>query len=200
MFTGIISGLGPIVGRQKRGQFVVLQIDLAKYELNLGDSVACDGICLTVSKLLAAGICEFEVSVETVNCTNIQFWQVGYCCNIELAMVFGARVDGHFVSGHVDGVVEVASVVDTAGGVNLQVSYASNDARWVRKGSFALNGVSLTINKLVNNNAWCMLVPHTLKNTNLQFTKAGDVLNIEFDMMYKMVSSCCDKYKELASE
>ena len=61
MFTGIISGLGQIVGRQKRGQFVVLQIDLAKYELNLGDSVACDGICLTVSKVLVAGVCEFEV-------------------------------------------------------------------------------------------------------------------------------------------
>lgn len=194
MFTGIIQCLGEIVRVAEDKAYIILNIKIAHKDIALGDSIACDGVCLTVNKILSNNIYEFIVSKATLNCTNIVNWQHGYFCNIEPAIVAGAKFDGHFVTGHVDATGVVTKIQDTHGGVEFLVDCCAKNPSWCDKGSIALNGVSLTINKVYENTVSCMIVPYTWQHTNLQFMQEGDIINIEFDMMYKMIESCFNRY------
>lgn len=195
MFTGIISSLGEVESITKFADNVVLVLKInTEQTISLGDSVACDGVCLTVSAILSDSVYQFNVSTETLSCTNLKFWVLGYKCNIELAATMVTRLGGHLVSGHVDGLAQITDIKKCDDYWQLQLRDLSNNNLWVNKGSLAINGVSLTINNIIDSTVELMLVPHTIANTNLQFLSAEQLVNIEFDMIYKMVKSRCDDY------
>lgn len=195
MFTGIITRLGKVVAYKLTGDSCVIKIEIKDIKISLGESIACDGVCLTVSAILGDDVYEFAVSSETLRCTNLSVWKKGYICNIELALEVGSRLNGHFVSGHVDDVATINSIENKAGYIAVELVF--NAAPFVvAKGSIAINGVSLTVNRINNKYVDLMLIPHTVENTNLQYLKAGYIVNIEYDMLYKMVQQNCEKYLE----
>ena len=195
MFTGIITRLGRVVCYQSKIESCVIKIEIKDIKVSLGESIACDGVCLTVSAILGDDVYEFAVSSETLRCTNLSVWKKGYICNIELALEVGSRLNGHFVSGHVDDVATINSIENRDGYVFAELVF--NAVPFVvAKGSIAINGVSLTVNKINNKCVELMLIPHTVNNTNLQYLKTDYIVNIEYDMLYKMVQQNCEKYLE----
>ena len=198
MFTGIISDVGKITAVSKnKEQSLLLEININRADIALGESVACDGVCLTVSKVLSNCLYQFQVSKATLAATNIVNWRIGYCCNIELAMQAKDRFGGHFVSGHVDCLAKVESFESDNDCKKISLScLIDTKADWISKGSVALNGVSLTLNLVNDNNASIMLVPHTLAKTNLSSLQKNDLVNVEFDMLCKMIKNQFKNHQE----
>lgn len=195
MFTGIITRLGRVVSYQLKNDSCVIKIAIKDIEVSLGESIACDGVCLTVSAILQDSVYEFDVSLETLSCTNLSLWQEGYVCNIELALALGSRLNGHLVSGHVDSTAVVDNIEYKEDYISLSLLLKQGGVV-INKGSIAVNGVSLTINKVEHCKVEIMLVPHTIKYTNLQYLKSQDIVNIEYDMLYKMIQQHAEKYLE----
>lgn len=184
MFTGIIQAVGSIARSQARGQDVRLTItagglDLA--DVQLGDSIAVNGVCLTVIEKQAASF-NVDVSAETLRCT-IGFASGG-AVNLEKALRLADRLGGHLVSGHVDGVGEVLRF-EPAGDCSVLEIIAPDDiAKYVAaKGSITINGVSLTVNHVAENRFDVNLIPHTLEVTTLKHLKPGSRVNLEVDLL-----------------
>lgn len=194
MFTGIITDVGEIAELEQRGD---LRARIAtSYDVNgieIGASIACDGVCLTV---IALGVTptnwfDVEMSAETVNNTNIgrNGWSIGKQINLERALKVGDELGGHIVSGHVDGVAEVTEVSDE--GDSTRVTFRAPDAlaRFIApKGSVALNGTSLTVNEVKGSEFGVNLIPHTKTVTNWGQVQAGDVVNLEIDTLARYVA------------
>lgn len=176
MFTGIIEKIGPAT---RFGRVLKVVTDL---EVQLGDSLAIDGVCLTVREKAPepkGTALFFDLADETIARTRFQNLTDSESVNLERALAVGARLGGHFVQGHVDGVGTVIR-----GGRFLSVSIPSELQRYcVVKGSIALNGVSLTIHKLERDAAEFELVPYTLDHTNLNTLREGGIVNIEVDQL-----------------
>jgi len=182
MFTGIISAIGKITEAKRQGD---LQLAIAcsfADELSLGESVACNGCCLTVTGK-DRGHFTVTLSAETLSCTAPR-WNLGDNINLERALKFGDRLDGHMVSGHVDGIATLKTI-DISGDSHILALDAPADlAHFIAaKGSVTLDGVSLTVNKVENTRVWVNIIPHTWQNTTLGSRKSGDALNLEIDMM-----------------
>jgi riboflavin synthase len=184
VFTGIIQAVGRVAEVAPSQGDARLLIDAANLDLGdvaLGDSIACNGVCLTVIALSPHGF-SVDVSAETFRCT------VGFpadaLVNLEKALRLADRLGGHLVSGHVDGVGTVVSF-DAVGDCFELVIHAPGDiARFiVTKGSVTVNGVSLTVNRVAGDEFSINLIPHTLNNTNLHTLAAGTRVNLEIDMM-----------------
>lgn len=189
MFTGIIKGLGTIVGIEDREKFREIVIDAADLVENpqIGASVAIDGACLTITKIEGARI-SFEAMEETLRKTTTGDLRVGDGANIETPMHMGDELGGHFVLGHVDGIGEV--VAKDVEGENTHMKFRVPDLLTkyiVDKGSIAIDGISLTICDPSANEFDVWLLPLTLERTTLGFKKEGDRVNLEADYLLKAV-------------
>ncbi len=194
MFTGIITDIGRIVALDQRGDLkarIATHYDIAGIEI--GASIACDGVCLTGIETGTApdGWFDVEISAETVSKTNIgrNGWMVGHRLNLERALKVGDELGGHIVSGHVDGVAEVLSV--TMEGDSTRVRFRAPEALAgfiAPKGSVALNGTSLTVNEVEGAEFGVNLIPHTQKVTTWGDVAKGDLVNLEVDTMARYVA------------
>ncbi len=193
MFTGIISDIGVIEAVEHRGD---LRARIAcKYDTNfidLGASIACDGICLTVVGK-ATGWFEVDISAESISRTNILknnvAWPVGTKINLERALKMGDELGGHIVSGHVDGVAQVISLTDEGDSTKFVFDAPADLAKFIaQKGSVTLNGTSLTVNEVSGTQFGVNIIPHTKAHTTWGEIQAGDIINLEIDTLARYVA------------
>jgi riboflavin synthase len=198
MFTGIVTDIGRIVQTRVTGD---LRARIAtRYEvegIDIGASIACDGVCLTVVALGSApeNWFEVEISGETVSKTNIGHngWPVGKRINLERALKVGDELGGHIVSGHVDGVADVVGVRSEGGSVRVTFRAPEALAKFIApKGSVALNGTSLTVNEVDAAEFGINLIPHTQGVTTWGDVAVGDKVNLEVDTMARYVARLRD--------
>jgi len=188
MFTGIVEGIGSVVATERRGgdlRLVIAAGTLALKAVQLGDSIAVNGICLTA---VALGPARFtvDVSAETLRCT--EGFAPGAEVNLEKAMRPIDRLGGHIVSGHVDGVGTVASFEPVGESHLLAIDAPAELARYIAaKGSITVQGVSLTVNQVEDVRFFINLIPHTLAMTTLKHLKSGSRVNLEIDMVARYV-------------
>ena len=184
MFTGIVAALGRVRGAKPVRGGRKLTIDAGNLDLKdvaVGDSIAVNGVCLTVVACKALSF-EVDVSRATLACTT--GLAAGKSVNLEKAMRLADRLGGHLVSGHVDGVGTVKRVAPAGGSRVIAVKAPAALAKYIaRKGSITVNGVSLTVNEVKGTEFTVNLIPHTLAKTNLGEVRAGDKVNLEADML-----------------
>jgi riboflavin synthase len=203
MFSGIIADVGHIaeVADRDGGLRMVIATDtLDMGDVQLGDSIAVNGVCLTVI-LHGPGSFTVDVSRETLDCTA-GLDAAGAPVNLEKALRLGDRLGGHLVSGHVDGVGEVAEFADLGESWKLAVRAPQPLAKYIAvKGSITINGVSLTVNSVSGSEFSVNLIPHTLLMTNLKNLRAGSRVNLEVDMIARYVERMMqDKMKPAEKE
>jgi len=190
MFSGIIQSVGSIAQIEQRGGDVRLMIvarDFALDEVKLGDSIAVAGVCLTVVEIDAAQLA-FDVSVETLNCTTLGALRPGAGVNLEKALRLADRLDGHLVSGHVDGVGRVVAIESEARSQRWTFEAPPALAKYIAsKGSIAIDGTSLTVNEVEDARFGVNLIPHTIAVTTFQNRRVGDAVNLEVDMIARYV-------------
>lgn len=192
MFTGLIDHCGVIKVLQQQDETFVLQIETQFDDLLIGESIAVDGACLTATEFDGHTF-RCEVSPETKKLTIIEDYQPGTKVNLERALRLQDRVGGHFVTGHIDQTARIKTKHLIKDFVELFIDLSEKDVDayqsfLIKKGSIAVNGVSLTINDVFKQGIQLMLIPHTLMKTNLSHLSAGDHVNIEFDCLAKMVA------------
>jgi riboflavin synthase len=193
MFTGIVTDLGEVRTLQRRGD---LQARIGTgYDtgtIEIGASIACDGVCLTVTGL-GADWFEVDISAETVSKTNVGDWTEGHRLNLERALKLGDELGGHIVSGHVDGVAEVVGLREEGDSTRITFRAPEALARFIApKGSVALNGTSLTVNEVDGVEFGVNLIPHTKAVTNWGATRVGDRVNLEIDTLARYVARLQD--------
>lgn len=187
MFTGLIETVGSLSDVRVRGNYQVLRISTSdKFgPLTLGESVSCDGACLTVVES-GTGWFVVEASQETATRTILSNYRNGSAVNLERSLSVGSRLGGHFVSGHVDTVGTAADVGKVGESVVLSIRFdRAYDKLVVEKGSIAVNGVSLTVNGCHEDILSVNIIPYTIQATNLEKLTAGTTVNIEFDLLGK---------------
>ena len=185
MFTGIVEEIGTVKSVQSK----VITIEANKIfdDLHLGDSVAVNGTCLTVSSF-DNKIFNADVTQETLNRTNLGSLKNGSKVNLERAMTLSGRFGGHIVSGHIDGVGSIKSMKKDDNAIILTIEVSKHLMKYiVEKGSVAVDGISLTVASLTDNTFSIAVIPHTLKETVLYYKKEGDKVNIENDVIGKYV-------------
>ncbi len=187
MFTGIIEEIGKVKRIAYKAGAILLEIN-AKTTLvdtKIGDSIAVNGTCLTVVSI-GNSYFSFEVMAQTFKNTNLGLLKIGQAVNLERSLKVGDRISGHFVSGHIDclGLVRKKSLRN--GNVEFEIAVPSAFVRYcLPKGSISLDGISLTLAKVCGNVFNVCIIPHTLKNTTLNFKGPSDKLNVEFDILAK---------------
>lgn len=192
MFTGIVEGIGKVKKISKitkNRSAIKLIVDLGKHGkgLKIGQSVALNGVCLTVTKLSKDG-CTFEMIEETTKKTDLGNLQPGGIVNIERSLKAGDRLEGHFVLGHVDGVGTIKKIEKKPKEVEVWFEIPKNLTKFVvKKGSIAIDGISLTVVEIKNNLASVCLIPHTIDVTNFKTKNIGDKINIETDILGKYI-------------
>ncbi len=194
MFTGIITDVGRVLQLKQAGDLrarIATGYDIAG--IDIGASIACDGVCLTVVALgrEPQDWFEVEISAETVSKTNIgqNGWAVGKRLNLERALRVGDELGGHIVSGHVDGVAEVLSLAPEGDSTRVMLRAPADLARFIApKGSVALNGTSLTVNEVAGRDFGVNLIAHTKEVTTWGEVAAGDVVNLEIDTLARYVA------------
>jgi riboflavin synthase len=189
MFTGLIAGTGKLVKKEPRGKDMRLSIE-AGFELEglqIGESISVDGVCLTVV-FWEGGIFSVDVSQETLSRSTIGQRRLGDAMNLERALKLGDRLGGHLVNGHVDGRSRVISRNKRGDSLVLELEVEHGLARYlVEKGSVAVNGVSLTVNRCDERIFEVNVVPHTAQVTTMGNLKVGEEVNIEVDVIGKYV-------------
>jgi len=192
MFTGIVEGIGKvekITKNTKNRSAIQMTINLGKHSkgLKVGQSVAINGVCLTATKLSKPN-CVFEMIEETTKKTDLGNLKSGAIVNIERSLMAGDRLEGHFVLGHVDGVGIIKKITKKPKEVQVWFEVPKNLAKYVvKKGSIAVDGISLTVVDTKKNLASVCLIPHTIDVTNFQTKKVGDKINIETDILGKYI-------------
>ncbi len=189
MFTGIVTDIGTVTELEQRGDLrarIKTSYDTAG--IDLGASIASDGVCLTVIAL-GDDWYDVEISAETVSKTNLGNWNVGKRVNLERALKVGDELGGHIVSGHVDGVAEVVDVTDEGDSTRVTLSAPQHLARFIApKGSVALNGTSLTVNDVEGCKFGINFIPHTKEVTTWGDVAVGDRINLEIDTLARYVA------------
>jgi len=192
MFTGIVEGIGTIEEistKTKNRSAIQMTVNLGKNSkgLKIGQSVALNGVCLTAIKVDKSN-CIFEMIEETTKKTDLGNLKVGGIVNIERSLKAGERLEGHFVLGHVDGVGIIKKILKKPKEVQVWFELPKKLSKYVvKKGSIAVDGISLTVVDIKNNLASVSLIPHTIEVTNLKTKKVGDKLNIETDILGKYI-------------
>ena len=192
MFTGIIEGIGKVIKINKNTtnrSALQLMVDLGKHSkgLKIGQSVALNGVCLSVTKI-SKNKCSFEMIDETIKKTDLGNLKIGGIVNIERSLKVGDRMEGHFVLGHVDGVGIIKKIEKKPKEVKLWFEIPKKLSKYVvKKGSIALDGISLTVVDVKKNNASVCLIPHTMNVTNFNSKKVSDKINIETDILGKYI-------------
>jgi riboflavin synthase len=201
MFTGLIEKTGIVQSVITGGHGTVAKIscDLESIDLKMGESIAVNGVCLTVIGF-GNDAFDVEISPETLARSNLKDLKRGDCVNIERALMIGGRLGGHFVNGHVDGVAVLGYMRKYGDSMVFEIKADDNIMRYiVYKGSVAVNGISLTVSKVLRNAFEVTILPYTISQTNLTFAKQGDRVNIEVDIIGKYVEKFLrgDKDSEL---
>ena len=196
MFTGIVTDMGEIVALDQRGDLRArIATAYPADSIDIGASIACDGVCLTV---IARGSdprnwFEVEISAESVSKTNIGGWRPGKRVNLERALRVGDELGGHIVSGHVDGVAEIVALRDEGDSTRFTFRAPASLAGFIApKGSVALNGTSLTVNEVEGATFGVNIIPHTKAVTTWGTARAGDRVNIEIDTLARYVARLRD--------
>lgn len=193
MFTGIITDIGTIRSVTQRGD---LRIEIATgYDVtsvDMGASIACDGVCLTVVEKTSDSFC-VDVSAESAGLTTIGDWNTGRPVNLERALKVGDELGGHIVSGHVDGVAEIVALRDEGDSTRVTLRAPEALAKFIApKGSVALNGTSLTVNEVNGTDFGINFIPHTKAVTTWGSAAAGDRVNLEIDTLARYVARLQD--------
>jgi len=190
VFTGIVVDVGTVQAQERRGGDVRMVVALDRIEpagLDLGDSICVQGCCLTVTELIGHAFAA-DVSRETLSLTTLGDLGVGSHVNLEPSLKAGDALGGHLVSGHVDGVAQVASVASDARSTRVGISVPDHLAKYIaRKGSVAIDGVSLTVNEVEGATFGVNLIPHTQEVTTLGRLKPGVRVNLEVDQVARYV-------------
>ncbi len=189
MFTGIVTDIGTIRQVEQRGDLrarIATGYDTGR--IDIGASIACDGVCLTVVAL-GADWFDVDVSAETVSKTNLTTWAVGKRLNLERALRLGDELGGHIVSGHVDGVAEIVGMGDEGDSTRVTLRAPEALAKFIApKGSVALNGTSLTVNEVDGCDFGINFIPHTKTVTTWGDAAVGDPVNLEIDTLARYVA------------
>ena len=193
MFSGIIENKGFVLKFEKQKDFrLVLDTNLKYTDIKKGSSVCCNGICLTViskKKKKKYTQLSFDVSQETINCSNFNEIKKGDEINIEKSLRVGDEISGHFVFGHVDDTSKLISIKKVGDSHEIKLEIAKKIKKFIaKKGSVSLNGISLTVNQVKNNFIVLNIIPFTWLNTNLKGLKIGDRINLEVDMLARYVT------------
>ena len=197
MFTGLIEQISKvdkiIISSNGAKIFFSTNFD----DIKIGDSIAVNGVCLTVTENKSGNICA-DIMKETLNLTNLKNLQNGNIINLERAMNMNSRFNGHIVSGHIDTTAKVKNI--TQDGFAKRIEFECNTDLIIKKGSIAINGVSLTVVNVLENSFEVSLIPETIKNTNLSDLKVGDIVNIEYDQIAKYIQKFTQPKKEITLE
>ncbi|MFQ3679087.1 MAG: riboflavin synthase, partial [Pseudanabaenaceae cyanobacterium] len=188
MFTGLIQAVGEIGDR--RGASLYIQCPTLRPQIQIGDSIAVNGVCLTAAVLTPQGFWA-DVSPETAHRTNLgdSRW-----VNLELALRVGDRLGGHFVSGHIDGTGTLSRLAQTGEFWELTVTFPPPLSRYiVEKGSIAIDGISLTVARCEDTRLTAAVVPHTYRQTRLVYAQAGERVNLEADLIAKYLEKLAPK-------
>ena len=189
MFNGIIKHTGKISKIYKNNNNCIIEIlSKIKFSKNeIGSSISCSGACLTLEKY-KGNLSKFYISKETLNRTNFKSSNKGDLINLEKSLKYGDRISGHFAQGHVDttGTIKKIDFVGKSWFVNFKLP-KKYKKYLIQKGSITINGVSLTISKILKDGFQIVVIPQTLKLTNLMYLKEKDVVNIEFDVLGKYI-------------
>ncbi len=191
MFNGIIKSTGRINKITIKNKNCILEIfsNFTFLKDEIGSSIACSGACLTLNKFKKK-ISTFYISQETLNKTNFKFAKKGDIINLEKSMKYGNRISGHFVQGHVDTISSVKEIKIVGKSWFIDFTLPKRYKKFVvSKGSITINGVSLTIAKILTSGVRISVIPQTLKLTNLIFLKKRDIVNVEFDVLAKYISN-----------
>ena len=191
MFSGIIKHTGKINKIYKNNNNCTIEIlskiKFSKYEI--GSSVSCSGACLTLEKY-KRDLSKFYISRETLNKTNFKFLNKGDLINLEKSLRFGNHISGHFVQGHVDTTSTIKTIDFVGKSWFINCKLAKRYKKYlVQKGSITINGVSLTISKILKDGFQIVIIPQTLRLTNLVYLKEKHVVNVEFDVLGKYIKS-----------
>jgi riboflavin synthase len=196
MFTGIIEAVGKVAGIERAGDSIRLTIAASKIaeDVAIGDSVAIDGVCLTVTQINAPQV-SFDAVHETMRRTTLGQLQSGDSVNLERSLPVGGRLGGHIVQGHVDGTGRIASIRPIGNSWFVYIDASPEMMRYVvTKGSVAVDGISLTVAESEDRTFALSIIPHTWENTTLHEKRAGDSVNVECDILGKYVEKMLGGY------
>ena len=190
MFNGIIYNTGKveIIEKNRNSIFLGIRSNLKLNNKDLGTSISCNGVCLTLTKI-KKGLIFFYISKETIKRSNFKSIKLGQIINLEKSLIYGQKISGHFTQGHVDttGKVKKINLIDKSWDIILEVQNKSFLKYLEEKASISVNGVSLTISKVKKNYFHLNIIPHTLKLTNLRKLKVNDLVNLELDIFGKYI-------------
>ena len=190
MFNGIIYNKGTIKNIKKNPKSILIGIksNLKIKKEELGSSISCNGVCLTLVKI-DKKIIYFYISIETIRRSNFSKIKIGDEVNLEKSLVYGQKISGHFTQGHVDTTAKVKKIllVDNSWILKLEFKNKKLIKHLEEKASISINGVSLTISKVSNKNIILNIIPHTLKLTNLKNLRLNDTVNVELDIFGKYI-------------
>ncbi len=195
MFTGIIQGKGTLREKVNSGGMVFgIEADFDLTDPEIGESIACNGVCLTASEI-SGRLFKVDVSSESISRTNLGGLAIGARMNLERALRLSDRLGGHLVSGHVDSTTEIVDRVEKRGVVGFYFKMPPGLGRYfVEKGGVTVDGISLTVNKCNEDFFSVAVIPHTLSMTTLMDRKKGEPINIEVDMIGKYVEKMVAQY------
>lgn len=193
MFTGIVTDVGTIEALEGDGDVrVTIQTSYDTSGIEIGASIACSGVCLTVVDKGSAWFAA-DVSRETFSVTSLSGWRKGTLINLERSLKVGDELGGHIVTGHVDCVGEISRIESVDDSIRMEISLPKQFGGYVaKKGSIAVNGVSLTVNEVSDTDTATLftvnLIPHTQEVTAFRVTEKGDAVNLEFDVLARYVA------------
>ena len=190
MFNGIIFNTGKVkdIKKGKNSIYVGIQTKISFSKKDLGSSICCDGVCLTVDKVIKNKI-YFYISNETLKRSNFKALKINQTINLEKSLSFGKSISGHFIQGHVDSVAKIKKIIfiDKAWIISFEILNKKLKKFLIEKASISINGVSLTISKVNQNSFEITVIPHTLKLTNLKNLKVNSLANVELDIFGKYI-------------
>jgi len=196
MFSGIIEGkaqLKELISKDDSFRMIFCSEDVTFNYVSIGGSIAVNGVCLTAVEL-DTNTFIVDVSKETTTCSNLGLLEQKSWVNIEKSLALGDTINGHFVFGHVDHMAEVSEVISDGNSTIMRFKTEHSDSHLIaKKGSIAINGVSLTVNKLIDHGFEVTIIPHTKETTIMSEYKPGTIVNIEFDMLARYVERILNK-------
>ena len=190
MFNGIIFHTGIIknIKKNKKSIYIGVQTSLRLNKKDIGSSISCNGVCLTISTINKKKIF-FYISNETLKRTNFKTLKMNQIINLEKSLTYGSMISGHFSQGHVDTTAMIKKIkfIDNSWLIKLEISNKQFNKYLIEKASITINGVSLTISKVYKNYFEVNVIPHTLKLTNLNKLKSNSLVNVELDIFSKYI-------------
>ena len=193
MFTGLIEKVATIKNFTITSNGAKIEFIADFDNVKIGDSVAINGVCLTMTSI-KNNLYSADVMKETLNISNLKYLKTGDKINLERAMKLSDRLDGHIVSGHIDTIAKIKNI--TQDGFSKKITFNCNTDLIIKKGSIAINGVSLTVSNVSDDSFEVSLIPQTLENTNLKNLKISDIVNIEYDLFAKYIQKFTQNKKE----